>query len=151
MVRNTAREIAVHLSYELSFTDKTAEELLGQRLTAAAFAELAEEEDLYREAPNAKQTAYIRRLVQGVDEHGAELDGYIEKYAKGWKFSRIPLVASAIMRVAMYEVLYMPDVPNAAAINEAVELAKRYGQDNSGSFVNAVLAKFLSPGQGEKQ
>ena len=138
MVRNTAREIAVHLSYELSFTDKTAEELLDQRLTAAAFAELAEEEDLYREAPNAKQTAYIRRLVQGVDEHGAELDGYIEKYAKGWKFSRIPLVASAIM----YEVLYMPDVPNAAAINEAVEIAKKYETPETVKFINGILGSF---------
>ena len=136
MVRNTAREIAVHLSYELSFTDKTAEELLGQRLTAAAFAELAEEEDLYREAPNANQTAYIRRLVQGVDEHGAELDGYIEK------FSRIPLVASAIMRVAMYEVLYMPDVPNAAAINEAVEIAKKYETPETVKFINGILGSF---------
>ena len=142
MVRNTAREIAVHLSDEVSFTDKTAEELLDQRLTAAAFAELAEEEDLYREVPNAKQTAYIRRLVQGVDEHGAELDGYIEKYAKGWKFSRIPLVASAIMRVAMYEVLYMPDVPNAAAINEAVEIAKKYETPETVKFINGILGSF---------
>ena len=142
MVRNTAREIAVHLSYDLRFTDKTAEELLDQRLTAAAFAELAEEEDLYREVPNAKQTAYIRRLVQGVDEHGAELDGYIEKYAKGWKFSRIPLVASAIMRVAMYEVLYMPDVPNAAAINEAVEIAKKYETPETVKFINGILGSF---------
>ena len=142
MVRNTAREIAVHLSYELSFTDKTAEELLDQRLTAAAFAELAEEEDLYREAPNAKQTAYIRRLVQGVDEHGAELDGYIEKYAKGWKFSRIPLVASAVMRVAMYEVMYMPDIPDAAAINEAVEIAKKYETPETVKFINGILGSF---------
>ena len=142
MVRNTAREIAIHLSYELSFTDKTAEELLDQRLTAESFAELAEEEDLYREAPNAKQAAYIRRLVRGVDEHGAELDGYIEKYAKGWKFSRIPLVASAIMRVAMYEVLYMPDVPNAAAINEAVEIAKKYETPETVKFINGILGSF---------
>ncbi len=55
MVRNTAREIAIHLSYESSFTDKGVEELLDQRLTAASFASLAEEDDLYREAPNAKQ------------------------------------------------------------------------------------------------
>ena len=75
MVRNTAREIAIHLSYELSFTDKTVDALLSQRLTAESFAELAEEEDLYREVPNAKQVAYIRRLVSGVREHGAELDG----------------------------------------------------------------------------
>ncbi|WP_300413909.1 transcription antitermination factor NusB [uncultured Oscillibacter sp.] len=142
MVRNTAREIAIHLSYELNFSGRTAEELLDQRLTAEAFAELAEEEDLYREAPNAKQAAYIRRLVRGVDEHGAELDGYIEKYARGWKFSRIPLVASAIMRVAMYEVLYMPDVPNAAAINEAVEIAKKYETPETVKFINGILGSF---------
>ena len=142
MVRNTAREIAIHLSYELNFSGRTAQELLDQRLTAEAFAELAEEEDLYREAPNAKQAAYIRRLVRGVDEHGAELDGYIEKYAKGWKFSRIPLVASAVMRVAMYEVLYMPDVPNAAAINEAVEIAKKYETPETVKFINGILGSF---------
>ncbi len=142
MVRNTAREIAIHLSYELSFTDKTVDALLSQRLTAEYFAELAEEEDLYREVPNAKQAAYIRRLVSGVREHGAELDGYIEKYAKGWRFSRIPLVASAIMRVAMYEVMYMPDVPNAAAINEAVEIAKKYETPETVKFINGILGSF---------
>lgn len=142
MVRNTAREIAIHLSYELNFSGKTAEELLDQRLTAEAFAELAEEEELYREAPNAKQAAYIRRLVLGVGEHGAELDGYIEKYARGWKFSRIPLVAAAIMRVAMYEVLYMPDIPNAAAINEAVEIAKKYETPETVKFINGILGSF---------
>ena len=143
MVRNTAREIAVHLSYELSFTDKTAGELLDQRLTADAFAALAGEDDLYREAPNAKQAAYIRRLVSGVAEHGAELDGYIAKYAKGWQFSRIPLVASAVMRVAMYEILYMQDVPNGAAINEAVEIAKKYETPETVKFINGILGSFV--------
>lgn len=71
MTRNTAREIAAHLSYELSFTDKTVEELLQERLTSEAFAELAEEDPLYTEAPNAKQVAYITRLVTGVNEHAA--------------------------------------------------------------------------------
>ena len=125
MVRNTAREIAIHLSYELSFTDKSIDELLDQRLTAETFAALAEEDPLYSETPNAKQAEYIRRLVRGVSAHAAELDGYISKYAKGWSFARIPLVASAIMRVAMYEILYMPDIPNGAAINGAVEIAKK--------------------------
>ena len=142
MVRNTAREIAIHLSYELNFSGKTAEELLRQRLTAESFAELAEEEELYQEAPNAKQAEYIRRLVRGVGEHGAELDGYIQKYAKGWEFSRISLVASAIMRVAMYEVLYMPDVPNGAAINESVEIAKKYETLETVKFINGILGSF---------
>ncbi len=142
MVRNTAREIAIHLSYELSFTDKTVEELLDRRLTAESFAELAEEDAVYQEAPNAKQADYIRRLVRGVAEHGAELDGYIAKYAKGWQFSRIPLVASAIMRVAMYEVMYMPDIPDAAAINEAVEIAKKYETPETVKFINGILGSF---------
>ena len=142
MVRNTAREIAIHLSYELSFTDKTVGDLLDQRLTPESFAVLAEEDPLYAQAPDDKQASYIRRLVTGVDEHGAELDGYIAKYAKGWKFARIPLVASAIMRVAMYEVMYMPDVPNAAAINEAVEIAKKYETPETVKFINGILGSF---------
>ena len=109
MLRNTAREIAIHLSYELSFNNTPIDTLLDQRLTAETFSALAEEDPIYAEAPNAKQAAYIRRLVKGVDDHAAELDSYISKYAKGWNFDRIPLVASAIMRVAMYEVLYMPE------------------------------------------
>ncbi len=143
MVRNTAREIAIHLSYELSFTDKTVDELLDERLTADSFAVLAEEDALYAEAPNAKQAEYIRRLVKGVEEHAAELDGYIAKYAKGWSFSRIPLVASAIMRVAMYEILYMPDIPNGAAINEAVEIAKKYETPETVKFINGILGSFV--------
>ena len=99
MVRNVAREIAIHLAYELSFTDQTVKELLDQRLTTESFASLAGEDAIYTETPNEKQAAYIRRLVTGVEEHAAELDGYISKYAVGWDFARIPLVASAIMRV----------------------------------------------------
>lgn len=143
MVRNTAREIAMHLSYELSFTDKTAEELLDERLTAETFAALAEEDPLYRETPNAKQADYIRRLVRGVADHAPELDGYIAKYAKGWNFARIPLVASAIMRVAMYEILYRPDIPAAAAINDAVEIAKKYEDEKVVSFINGILGSFV--------
>lgn len=143
MVRNTAREIAVHLSYELSFTDKTVEDLLDQRLTAEAFETLSAEDSLYQETPNAKQADYIRRLVRGVAEHGPELDGYIAKYAKGWNFARIPLVASAIMRVAMYEILYMPEIPNGAAINEAVEIAKKYETPETVKFINGILGTFV--------
>ena len=142
MVRNTAREIAIHLSYELSFTDKDADALMDQRLTAEAFAELAGECAIYQEAPDAKQEEYIRRLVRGVAEHAAELDGYIAKYSKGWRFSRISMTASAIMRVAMYEVLYMPDIPNSAAINEAVEIAKKYETPETVKFINGILGSF---------
>ena len=149
MIRSTAREIAVRLSYELSFTDLAAEELLEQTLQADYFAGLAAEDALYAQMPGEKQSQYIRRLVCGVAEHAAELDSYIEKYAVGWKFERIPLVASAIMRVAMFEILYMPEIPNAAAINEALEIAKKYEDEKVVSFINGILGSFVRQECGE--
>ena len=143
MVRNTAREIAVHLSYELSFTDKSVEALLDERLSPAYFATLAGEDDVYQQAPDPRQAAYIRRLVTGVSEHAFELDGYISKYAIGWNFSRLPRVVVAILRVCMYEILYMQDVPDAAAINEAVELTKKYEEPELAGFVNGILGTFV--------
>ena len=79
----------------------------------------------------------------GVHDHGAELDDYISRYAVGWSFARIPRMASAIMRTAMYEVLYMPEVPNAAAINAAVEIAKGYEPVEVVSFLNGILGSFV--------
>ena len=143
MTRNTAREIATHLAYELSFTDLPVQEFLDRQLSRENFAARAEECGLYTEAPNAKQVAYITRLVTGVNEHAAELDGYIAKYAKNWKFSRIPLVASAIMRVAMFEILYMPDIPHGVAISEAVNIAKGYESPEVVKFINGILGSFL--------
>ena len=143
MTRNTAREIATHLAYELSFIDLPVEAFLDERLSEENFETLAQEYDLYSVKPNAKQVQYVRRLVSGVAEHAAELDTYIEKYAKGWRFERISLVASAIMRVAMYEILYMPEIPNGVAINEAVEIAKKYETPEVVRFVNGILGSFL--------
>ena len=143
MTRNTAREIAAHLAYEWNFTDLPVGEFLDRRLAPECFAELAPECGLYADAPNAKQEQYIRRLVAGVADHAAELDDYIARYAQGWRFERIPLMASAVMRVAMYEILYMPDIPNAAAINAAVELTKRYEPQEVAAFVNGILGTFV--------
>ena len=143
MIRNVAREIAMHLSYELSFTDLTADELIDQRLSSNRFEELAPEYEVYGKLPGPSQQEYIRRLVRGIAEHGYELDLYIEKYAKGWKFERIPLVAAAVMRLAMYEIRYMPDIPNAASINEAVEIVRKYENEDVVRFVNGILGTFL--------
>ena len=142
MNRSTAREIAVHFAFELLFSDEPARQLLDRELTPEAFAARSQDEQMYAQFPDEGELSYIKTLVEGVGSCGAELDGYIDKYAKGWKFSRIDRVASAIMRVTMYEILYMPDIPNKVAINEAVELAKNYGQEGSAAFVNGVLAKF---------
>ena len=142
MTRSTAREIAMHLAYQLSFTDLPVEEFLEEQLDAERFEELSAEDALYADKPNAKQEEYIRRLVGGVAEHAAELDADIEKYAKGWRFERISLVASAIMRVAMYEILYMADIPQGAAISEAVEIAKKYETPEAAKFINGILGSF---------
>ena len=79
-------------------------------------------------------------------EHGPELDQYIAQYAKNWNFARIPLPAAAIMRVAMYEILYRPDIPAAASINDAVEIAKKYEDEKIVSFINGILGA-LCPGR----
>ncbi len=143
MTRTVAREIAVHLIYELGFTGLRAGELLDDQLTAENFEQLAKDEPMYEEFPEQEQLNYIRRVVTGVGEHGYELDEYIEKYAIGWRFERIPKVAAAIMRTAMFEVLYMPEIPNKAAISAAVELAKKYEDEKVVSFVNGILGTFV--------
>lgn len=143
MTRSNAREIAVHLIFSLSFGNQSAQELLDSQLTHERFKELAEDMPLYAQYPNEKQEKYIRELVQGVFFHGPELDDYISRYAVGWSFARIPRMAAAIMRTAMYEVLYMTDVPNAAAINDAVEIAKSYEPQEVVSFINGILGSFV--------
>ena len=143
MNRSTAREIAMHFAFELVFSDIKADRLLERELTEEAFALRGQDEELYAECPTGDYREYVIRLVRGVDEHGAELDGYISKYAKGWKFSRIDRVAAAIMRVTMFEIRYMPEVPNKVAINEAVEISKKYLDEDVVKFVNGILGSFV--------
>lgn len=90
MTRSNAREVAVHMIYELGFGSRSAEELLEHEMTRERFAQLGEEEPLYAQFPNEKQRQYIRDLVQGVYVHGPELDDYISRYSVGWSFARIP-------------------------------------------------------------
>ena len=143
MNRSTAREIAMHFAFELAFSTEKAEQLLERELTPEFFAQRAQDEPLYTGFPGEGELSYLTTLVRGVGSHGAELDGYIAKYAKGWKFARIDRVASAIMRVTMYEILYMPDIPNKVAINEAVEIAKKYVDDDVVKFINGILGSFV--------
>ena len=75
-------------------------------------------------------------------KHMEELDGYISKYAIGWNLSRISRTARAIMQLAMYECLYVHDVPVSAAINEAVELTRKYEDEDVVAFVNGILGAF---------
>ncbi len=143
MTRTAAREIAVRLAYELGYTDESAEAMLDRFLEPEHFATLAQEDELYADYPDEVTLTYLRKLVSGVGAHGAELDGYIEKYAIGWQFDRIPRVAAAIMRVAMYELLYVPEIPRRTVIHAAVRIAEHYEDAKVVSFINGILGSFL--------
>jgi len=89
--------------------------------------------------PAGRDDEYASRVMWGAMEHMAQLDGVIENFLKGWDISRINKVDLALMRLAIYEMLREPDVPLGVAVNEAVELAKTYGTDESPAFINGVL------------
>ena len=89
----------------------------------------------------AKVGKYAKELFEGVDSKIEELDEVINTYSKGWKTNRLPKVNLAILRLAIYEIKYVDDVPASVAINEAVELAKMFSSDEAPSFINGVLGK----------
>lgn len=143
MTRISAREIAVQLVFAATQSGREPEELMDAFFEPEYYASLALAQPLYEEYPDQKQMAYIRRLTRLTLENLSEIDGFIERYAKGWKIERISKSALAIMRCAVCEVLYLEDVPNAAAINAAVELDKGYDEAETVAFVNGVLGGFM--------
>ena len=90
-----------------------------------------------------KDKTYIFEKVEKISEKIEEIDAKINEVSEGWKTGRMGKVDLTLIRLAVYEMLYEEDVPAKVAINEAVELAKQYGTDNSPSFVNGVLAKLV--------
>ena len=88
--------------------------------------------------------AFTERLVAGVLEKKKELDTLIGKYATNWTISRMPIVDRNILRAGVYELLWMDDVPAKVTVNEAIELAKSFGDDDASKFVNGILDKVLS-------
>lgn len=143
MTRTAAREIAFHISFETGLNPMRAEDLFDCIFDREYYKTLREADEVYAEYPDEVQLAYIRRLTCGVAEHRAELDAYIEKYARGFRIDRISRVAIAVLRTAMYEILYMPEVPDAVAVNEAVELTKKYETPETVKFVNGILGSFM--------
>lgn len=81
-----------------------------------------------------------RQLAEGVASHGDELDAAIAAQARGWTIARMPAIDRTVLRIASYELAHRPDVPTAVILNEAVTLANSYSTDDSGRFVNGVLA-----------
>lgn len=108
--------------------------------------EMKEQEDLYLEYladPEPEETAYIREKTEKILALVPELDALINAHSVGWQTDRMGTVDLTIIRLACYEMKYDSDIPVSVAINEAVEMAKRYGSENSPSFINGVLAKLI--------
>jgi transcription antitermination protein NusB len=121
-VRSRAREIALQVLFQVEFKDATAE---------ASF-------ELYDDRDQSSM-AYARFLAEGALKNKETLDALIEQKSHHWKLKRMDLVDRNILRLACFELLHGEDVSSATVINEAIELAKKFGQKDSGSFINGVL------------
>jgi N utilization substance protein B len=104
----------------------------------------AEAERAATEPAREASWLYAREIVDGVQDHLAEIDELIETYAHGWTLARMPIVDRAIVRIGVWELLHNPDVPGPVAISEAVEAATVLSTDDSSGFVNGLLAKIAS-------
>ena len=93
--------------------------------------------------PEDKASSYFFRLVSGVVAHREELDAYISRFSEHWRLERMASIDRAILRLAVFELLHCPEVPPKVAVNEAVEMGKRFGSENSGAFINGILDSFL--------
>ena len=142
MTRANARELAVHLIYGRSFTDEEPQQVVEVRLNKEYYEKLAEENQVYTDRPTRTQRAYIDNVVAGVANRVDELNEKIQKYSIGWDVTRISRLARTIMQLAIFEILYVEDVPTGVAISEAVRIAKMYDGDDTGAFVNGILGSF---------
>lgn len=123
MTRREARELAFILLFESTFTDEYVRDILDQAV----------------EARDVEEDAFALALAQGTQEHQRELDDMISRFSLKWSKNRLSRVALSLLRLASYEMLYVEDIPVSVSINEAVELAKKYGGDEDPSFINGVL------------
>ena len=142
MTRANARELAVHLIYGRDFTGEEPEQVVAVRLAKEYYAQLSEENEIYTERPNRAQVAYLDKVVAGVANRVDDLNAEIQKFSIGWDVSRISRLTRAIMQLAIFEILYVEDVPTGVAVSEAVRIAKKYDGDDTGSFVNGILGSF---------
>ena len=142
MTRADARELAVHLIYGREFTGEEPEQVVSTRLDKEYYENLKEENEVYSDRPSRAQLRYIDSVVAGVANREEDLNAQISKFSIGWDISRISKLARCILQLAIYEILYVEDVPTGVAVSEAVRIAKKYDGDDTGSFVNGILGSF---------
>lgn len=142
MTRGNARELAVHLIYGRHFTGEEPEQVVSTRLEKEYYGKLGDENEIYNERPSRAQLRYIDTVVSGVANREEELNEQIQKFSIGWDISRISNLTRCVLQLAIFETLYVDDVPTGVAVSEAVRLAKKYDGDDTGSFVNGILGSF---------
>ena len=142
MTRANARELAVHLIYGRDFTGEEPQVVVNTRLDKEYYPALSEENDVYAERPSRAQLGYIDMVVAGVANRAEDLNAEIARYSIDWDVSRISRLTRSIMQLAIFEILYVDDVPTGVAVSEAVRLAKKYDGDDTGAFVNGILGAF---------
>ena len=142
MTRANARELAVHLIYSQGFTGEEPDVVVATRLEKEYYKLLSEENEVYEERPTRAQLAYIDNVVAGVANRQEILNAEIQKFSIGWDVSRISRLARSVMQLAIFEILFVEDVPTGVAVSEAVRLAKKYDGDDTGAFVNGILGSF---------
>ena len=133
MTRSRLRESIYKLLFRVEFYPP---EQLDEQIT------LFFESDEWPENAKDSEQSYVRSKFRSIVEKIPEIDEAVDQNSKNWTTTRMSRSDLTIIRLGIYEIRYDDDIPTSVAINEAVELAKKYGQDSSGSFVNGVLAKF---------
>ena len=143
MKRGDARELAVHLIYGRAFTGEEPEQVVSTRLDKEYYEKLAGENEVYAQRPDRFQLRYIDTVVAGAANREDELNAVIQKFSIGWDISRISRLARCILQLAIFEILYVEDVPAGVAVSEAVRIAKKYDGDDAGAFINGILGSFV--------
>ena len=116
--------------------------MVSTRLDKEYYSKLSGENDVYADRPSKLQLRYIDSVVSGVANRTEDLNAVIQQYSIGWDVSRISRLTRCVLQLAIYEILYVEDVPTGVAISEAVRLAKKYDGDDTGAFVNGILGSF---------
>ena len=142
MTRGNARELAIHLIYGRVFTGEEPEQVVSIRLDKEYYEKLSTENDVYSDRPSRAQLRYIDSVVSGVANREEDLNEQIQKFSIGWDITRISKLARCILQLAIFEILYVEDIPTGVAVSEAVRIAKKYDGDDTGSFVNGILGSF---------
>ena len=146
MSRRLAREGAFKVLYSFNYADeKDIDSIIDESLEEDNVFWVDEERDILSSlhSVNEKDKGFFTELIKGTLCNIKKIDNTIETNLKSWKMDRIAKGDLAILRLAIYEILYRDDIPNSVAINEAVELGKSYGTDDSGSFINGVLGRVV--------